>query len=155
MSWREVAAEAEVSTYKVVYERDESGSWIAEVPSVPGCHSYGRTIEQARERVREALDLWVRDASTAYLVDDVRLPSRLRASVKRARVEREKADQQHERAQRTAAKAATELTRDLHVSLRDAAQVLGLSRQRVQQLTARKSRKTAAKRTVRKAAKSK
>ena len=52
MSWRKVAAEAEVSTYKVVYERDESGSWIAEVPSVPGCHSYGRTIEQARGRVR-------------------------------------------------------------------------------------------------------
>jgi predicted RNase H-like HicB family nuclease len=143
-----------VSTYKVVYERDESGSWIADVPSVPGCHSYGRTIEQARERVREALDLWVRDASSAYLVDDVRLPSRMRAAVKRARVEREKAEQQHERAQRTAAQAATELTRDLHVSLRDAGEVLGLSRQRVQQLTGRKPRKTAAKRAGRKATKS-
>ena len=142
-----------MSTYKVVYERDESGSWIAEVPSVPGCHSYGRTIEQARERVREALDLWVRDASSAYLVDDVRLPSRLRASVKRARVERRKAEEQHERAQRTAAQAATELTRDMHVSLRDAGEVLGLSRQRIQQLTARTPRKkTAAKRSPRKSA---
>src|SRR5882672_1046377 len=99
-----------MSTYKVIYDRDQSGAWIAKIPVIPGCHSYGRTIEQARERVREALDLWVRDASTAYLVDDVRLPSRLRASVKRARAEREKAEQQHERAQRTAAKAATELT---------------------------------------------
>ena len=103
---------------------------------------------------QEALDLWVRNASSAYLVDDVRLPSRLRASVKRARVECEKAEQQHERAQRTAAQAATELTRDLHVSLRDAGEVLGLSRQRVQQLTARKPRKTAAKRAGRKATKS-
>jgi predicted RNase H-like HicB family nuclease len=144
-----------MSTYKVVYERDEGGAWIAEVPSVPGCHTYGRTIEQARERVREALDLWVRDANTAYLVDDVRLPSRLRASVKRARLERKKAEEQHERAQRTAAKAATELTRDLHVSLRDAGEVLGLSRQRVQQLTAKTTRrKTAAKHSVRRAAKS-
>lgn len=143
-----------MSTYKVVYQRDESGSWIAEVPSVPGCHSYGRTIEQARERVRDALDLWVRDAGSAYLVDDVRLPSRLRASVKRAHAERKKAEQQHERAQRTAAQAATELTRDLRVSLRDAGEVLGLSRQRIQQLTARTPRKkTAAKRTARNSAK--
>jgi predicted RNase H-like HicB family nuclease len=143
-----------VSTYKVVYERDESGSWTADVPSVPGCHSYGRTIEQARERVREALDLWVRDAGSAYLLDDVRLPTRLRAAVKRARVERKKAEEQHERAQRTAAQAATELTRDLHVSLRDAGEVLGLSRQRIQQLTARKPRKAVARRSARKATRS-
>ena len=140
-----------MTTYKVVYDRDESGAWIAKVPSVPGCHSYGRTIEQARERVREALDLWVRDASSAYLVDEVRLPARLRASVTRARVARKKAEQQQERAQRTAAQAATELTRDLHVSLRDAGEVLGLSRQRIQQLTAGTPRKKpTAKRRVRK-----
>jgi predicted RNase H-like HicB family nuclease len=142
-----------MSEYKVVYDRDESGTWTAKVPSVPGCHSYGRTIEQARERVREALDLWVRDASTAYLVDEVRLPARLRASVTRARVARKKAEQQNERAQRTAAQAATELTRDLRVSLRDAGEVLGLSRQRIQQLTAGKSRKkSTARGTGRKAA---
>jgi predicted RNase H-like HicB family nuclease len=142
-----------MSEYKVVYDRDESGAWTAKVPSVPGCHSYGRTIEQARERVREALDLWVRDASTAYLVDEVRLPARLRASVTRARVARKKAEQQNERAQRTAAQAATELTRDLRVSLRDAGEVLGLSRQRIQQLTAGKSRKkSTARGTGRKAA---
>jgi len=102
--------------------------------------------------VREKLGVWVRDAGTAYLVDEVRLPARLRASVTRARVARKKAEQQHERAQRTAAQAATELTRDLHVSLRDAGEVLGLSRQRIQQLTSRAPRKkTPAKRRVRKA----
>ena len=142
-----------MSTYKVVYDRDESGSWIAKVPSVPGCHSYGRTIEQARERVREALDLWVRDASSAYLVDDVRLPSRLRATVKRARVARKKAEQEQDRAQRSAARAATELTRRWKVSLRDAGEVLGLSRQRIQQLTAGAARRsTRAKRSARRTA---
>jgi predicted RNase H-like HicB family nuclease len=142
-----------MSTYKVVYERDQSGSWIAEIPSVSGCHSYGRTIEQARERVREALDLWVRDASSAYLVDDVRLPSRLRASVTRAHVARKKAEREQENAQRTAAQAATALTREWRVSLRDAGEVLGLSRQRIQQLTARTpKRKTATKRATPKVA---
>lgn len=142
-----------MSRYRVVYDRDESEAWIAKVPSVPGCHSYGRTIEQARERVREALGLWVRDASTAHLVDDVRLPTRLRVSVARARVARKRAEREQERARLTAVRAATELTRDWRVSLRDAGEVLGLSRQRIQQLTARKSRKkTAAKHTARKAA---
>src|SRR5207247_10724769 len=81
---RHHSGEVAGNKYKVIYERDESGAWIAHVPSLPGAHSYGRTIEQARGRVREALGLWIREPQTAHLVDEVRLPPKLRVSVRKA-----------------------------------------------------------------------
>ena len=43
-----------VNTYHVAYERDDSGWWVASIREVRGCHSQGRTIDEARRRVREA-----------------------------------------------------------------------------------------------------
>jgi predicted RNase H-like HicB family nuclease len=40
-----------------------------------GCHTYGRTIDQARDRIREALGLFVSNAETATIEDDVRMPA--------------------------------------------------------------------------------
>jgi predicted RNase H-like HicB family nuclease len=133
-----MAPEVEMKSYKITYRRDESGAWIAHVPSVPGAHSYGRTIEQARERIREALGLWVAHPETAELIDDIRLPAKLRISVRKARVARKRADTVQAKAQTSAASAARQLTGELRLSLRDAGEVLGLSRQRVQQLVATK-----------------
>lgn len=56
-----------------VFERDESGTWIVTVPRVKGCHSYGRTLEQARRHVREALRLF--DVGDVEITERVRLPS--------------------------------------------------------------------------------
>ena len=64
-----------MAKYTITYDRDESDAWIAQVRGVPEAHSYGRTIEQARERVREALSLWRTNAETAELVDKVHLPA--------------------------------------------------------------------------------
>lgn len=58
-----------MSTYHVVYRRDESGWWVASVREVRGCHTQGRTVDQARRRIREALELFVDDAPSATLVD--------------------------------------------------------------------------------------
>ncbi|HYO94642.1 MAG TPA: type II toxin-antitoxin system HicB family antitoxin, partial [Polyangiaceae bacterium] len=63
--------------YVVSYERDESLMWVASVVDLAGCHTQGRTIQQARERIREALQAWF-DLPGPYageLVDDVRLPA--------------------------------------------------------------------------------
>jgi len=38
---------------------DEDGVWIAEVPSLPGCSTFGETREHALERVREAIDVYI------------------------------------------------------------------------------------------------
>ena len=58
-----------MTTYNVDYVRDESQRWVASIREVPGCHSQGRTIDEARRRVREALELFVDDAKSATLVD--------------------------------------------------------------------------------------
>ena len=133
-----MAPEVEMKSYKITYRRDESGAWIAHAPGVPGAHSYGRTIEQARERIREALKLWVAHPERAELVDDIRLPAKLRRSVRKARVARKRADTVQAKAQTSAVSAARQLTGELRLSLRDAGEVLGLSRQRIQQLVATK-----------------
>lgn len=121
--------------YTVVYERDPAGAWLARVRGVSGCHTHGRTVKQARVRIREALSLWIDDADTATLSDEIRLPARARAAVRRARVERDRSESQQARAQDSLRSAAASLATGLGLSLRDAAELLGLSHQRVQQLT--------------------
>lgn len=119
--------------YRVVLERDGTGAWIAIVPSVPGCHTYGRSLIEARRRIREALALWVDDAVTAELIDDARLPPDAVAAVRRSITARRKLAS----ARDAAGSATTEAARSLveaGLGVRDAAYLLGLSHQRVQQL---------------------
>ena len=52
----------------VLLYRDETGAWIAEVPSIPGCGSDGKTRDQALENVRDAIDLCQK------VREDLRLP---------------------------------------------------------------------------------
>jgi predicted RNase H-like HicB family nuclease len=55
--------------YHVKYTRDESGWWQASVHGVAGCHTQGKTLAEAKLRIREALMLFVDDAETAQLID--------------------------------------------------------------------------------------
>ena len=41
--------------YRVLIKPDEDGVFVAEVPSLPGCVSQGRTRAEALENVREAI----------------------------------------------------------------------------------------------------
>lgn len=43
-----------VEGYTVVYRQAEDVI-LAEVPAIPGCFSDGRTLQEARERVRDAI----------------------------------------------------------------------------------------------------
>jgi predicted RNase H-like HicB family nuclease len=123
-----------MAKYTVAYDRDESGAWIAQVCGVPEAHSYGRTIEQARERVREALSLWRANAETAEFVDDIHLPPQASGLVKAVIEARKRADKEQLRAQKSARTAAHALTDRWKYSLRDAGELLGVSRQRVKQI---------------------
>jgi predicted RNase H-like HicB family nuclease len=122
--------------YRVTYERDESGWWVASVRGMRGCHTQGRTVNEARRRIREALELFVDDARKATIVDDVKLPSAATKAIRAYASLRRKADEEDRRAAR-AARRAVQLLRSgkLKMSARDAARLLGLSHQRVHQLT--------------------
>lgn len=120
--------------YRVVLERDESRSWIVSVPELPGCHTYGRTLGQARRRLREALSLWVDDVERAELEEEIRLPKRALAAVDRSREARRSAARERDRANELTVSAARTLVDELDLGLRDAADLLGLSHQRIQQL---------------------
>lgn len=118
-----------------VYERDVSGAWIVRVPALRGCHTYGRTIEQARSRLSEALRLFDVDPEKVSVIDDIRLPPALWDKIRRARLARERADAQRSAAQRELRAATSALAR-AGLSRRDSGSLLGLSRQRIQQLEA-------------------
>ncbi|MFH2007581.1 MAG: type II toxin-antitoxin system HicB family antitoxin [bacterium] len=44
---------------QVVLTPDEDGFWVAEVPSLPGCISQGKTREEALEQIREAIEAYI------------------------------------------------------------------------------------------------
>ena len=125
-------------SYTVTYRRDSAGWWVASVRGLRGCHTQGRTIRQARERIREAMGLFVKGAKRARLVDNVHLPADLRRMLVRQRAARARAEHEHVRAQTATRETARRLTR-ARLSVRDAGELLGLSHQRVQQLLQRAS----------------
>jgi predicted RNase H-like HicB family nuclease len=122
--------------FTVVFERDEDGWWAVSVREVRGCRTQAKTIVQGLRRIREALALFVPDAvaAKAELVNVVRLPTPANKVVLAALAKMDKARMVTKTAQRSQEEAATAL-KAVGVSRRDAAKILGISHQRVQQIT--------------------
>ena len=124
-----------MNTYHVAYQRDELGWWVASVREVRGCHTQGRTVDEARRRIREALELFVDDAGSAKMIDDVKLPMNAARAIRAYATLRKRAEQENRRAARAARHAVSVLSGGrLKMSARDAGRLLGLSHQRVHQL---------------------
>lgn len=47
----------ESKTFTVVIERDEDGYYVVNVPSLRGCHTQGKTLDEAIENIKEAIEL--------------------------------------------------------------------------------------------------
>jgi predicted RNase H-like HicB family nuclease len=122
-----------MKTYTVTYERDEKGLWVANVRGIAGCHTQGRTIAQARDRIREALALFDEHADTARLEDDVRLPNNVNRLVSAQRSARSKQEAMEAELRALNVKAARALTKQVGLSLRDAGELLGASQESVRQ----------------------
>ncbi len=120
--------------YTVVFERDEEGWWVATAKGLQGVHTQGRTIQQSRERIREALDAAdAPGAATAELVERITVHGVEMATITKARAFRERVEREQAKAMDELRRAAKALTK-AGISVRDAGELLGLSHQRVQQL---------------------
>jgi predicted RNase H-like HicB family nuclease len=49
--------ENKVLNFTVLIEQDEDGIYIAKVPDIIGCYTQGKTVEQAMERIKEAIQV--------------------------------------------------------------------------------------------------
>ena len=43
--------------FNVIIERDAEGYFVASVPSLPGCHTQAKSLDELMERIREAIEL--------------------------------------------------------------------------------------------------
>jgi predicted RNase H-like HicB family nuclease len=41
--------------FNVIIEKDEDGYFVASVPSLPGCHTQAKSLDELTERIQEAI----------------------------------------------------------------------------------------------------
>ena len=110
----------------------DDGWWTASARGVRGAQTQGRSIAQARRRVREALGLFVEDAAGAELIDHIRIDADTRSVIRKATEARRVLERQQKTVSQLSRTAVKKLTS--RMSVRDASEILGVSPQRVQQL---------------------
>jgi predicted RNase H-like HicB family nuclease len=60
----------------IIYWSDEDGTFIAEVPELPGCLAHGPTHQKALSSVRAAMKLWL--GTAREFGDEIPQPKRRR-----------------------------------------------------------------------------
>ncbi len=125
-----------IPNYEVVVTR-EDGAWLADVPAVPGAHTYARSLPALRSAVREVIVLMAdldEDAEPPLTLSfDIADPAVITAAAvgaERRLVLSREADVQD----RTASSVADLTARGY--SVRDIAELLALTPGRVSQITA-------------------
>jgi predicted RNase H-like HicB family nuclease/plasmid maintenance system antidote protein VapI len=124
--------------YHATLNLDPSGNWLAELVEIPQVHTFGRTLGKAKEHLYDALALWL-DVPVAQVFGCVEfampeLPGEVIEAVRVAVGARELADAAQKVATEAGTAASVALVGDMHLSMRDAAEILGVSHQRIHQL---------------------
>lgn len=45
--------------YTIIFEMEDDGSYHVYCPTLPGCHSFGATIEEAKKNIKEATEGYI------------------------------------------------------------------------------------------------
>ncbi|WP_239377413.1 MULTISPECIES: type II toxin-antitoxin system HicB family antitoxin [unclassified Frankia] len=124
------------AVYRVNITR-ERDAWLADVPDVPGAHTFARSLSTLQRSVREVIALMTDRADDALDVFDLDVryeigdSSTAVTAARQARAEAERAEHASASAiRRAVARLPTSL------SVRDIAELLGISHQRVSQVRA-------------------
>jgi predicted RNase H-like HicB family nuclease len=116
----------------------EDDIWVAEIAEIPEVHTFGRTLGKAREYIVDALALWLNEPADTVRhrvkFDIPELPDETRQLVQDAIGAREIAEGFAKTAGDLMTAAASALVNGMRLSIRDAAELLGISFQRVHQL---------------------
>lgn len=60
----------ETYTYRIIIEPDENKTYHAYVPVLPGCHTWGESIETVRKNIKDAINVYLR----SLIADGERVP---------------------------------------------------------------------------------
>jgi predicted RNase H-like HicB family nuclease len=135
-----VRAMSKKMSYHVTVER-EPGFWIIRVPEIAEVVTQARRLADVKENAREAIAVW-----TGTGVDDIDVsvtvvvPPVVQTALDEAQRLQKEASERLERAGTATSEAARCLTKELGLTLREAAEILGVSFQRVAQLVERSER---------------
>lgn len=125
-------------TFRVIYEREPDGWWVASVPEVQGCHTQGRTISQARRRLKEALAVSTsaRTSNAAKFAEEFVLPRGVMRDLDTLREMKKRVTQTRREMSKIERRVLKSLRDEVQLGQRDAGELLGVSFQRVHQLEA-------------------
>ncbi len=118
--------------YAVAFEW-RHGVWVARALGVRGCTTWGKSLAEAERRIRDGLRFFVDEAATAEIRPVIKAPPEVSENIRAAANARERAQAAAKAAQAATQKAARSMV-GAGMSRRDAARLLGISHQRVQQL---------------------
>lgn len=51
----------------ILIEQDEDGIYIVSCPTFQGCHSYGKTVDEAYTNIREVIDMCIEEDTSREL----------------------------------------------------------------------------------------
>jgi predicted RNase H-like HicB family nuclease len=125
--------------YRAVFTPEKGSRWSVSAPEIRGCHSWGRSLSEARRNILDAIATNIeidggdgdRVRREAKLVEELNAP--IARVVERARHVRSALEDAVRQANEETEKAVAALTAK-GLSLRDVGDLLGLSHQRIQQL---------------------
>jgi predicted RNase H-like HicB family nuclease len=123
-------------TVTAVYERDAQRRWLVHVAEEPRCHTWARSYAAARREIVDAAELWldelgVESVDDLYVHDEVRIAGASQA--RQLAQTREELTRRLAEVRAEVAEAARGLVAE-GVSVRDVADLLGISPGRVSQV---------------------
>ena len=55
---------AKLLTYRIMLHKEPEGSYTVTVPALPGCMTYGNTVDHAIDMAKEAIELYIAELRT-------------------------------------------------------------------------------------------